>query len=51
MSPMERKYEDGEACIITMKKCVAYYIAEDSPYEFCPVFHEEFFSVGESMAE
>ncbi len=48
---MECKYEDDSICTITMKRCVAYYIAEDKSYEFCPVFHEEFLSTGESMAE
>ncbi len=51
VSPMECKYEDDAVCTITMKKCVAYYIAEDTPYDFCPVFHEEILSVGESLAE
>lgn len=47
---MECKYEDDEVCTVTMKKCVTYYIAEDNPYEFCPVFQEEFLSTGESTA-
>jgi len=49
---MECKYEDtDELCTVTMKKCVTYYIAEDNPYEFCPVFHDEILSTGEPLAE
>jgi|GEM_PF-5128326 hypothetical protein len=43
---MECKYESGEDCLITTKKCVAYLIKEPDPYYFCPVFSEEFESIG-----
>ncbi len=47
----ECKYEDEGECTLTSKKCVAYFIAEENPYEFCPVYHEEMASAGESLAE